>query len=626
MPNSTASKPTNTRTRPRPDRRRVLPIAIALLALAHPAAAQTDAPPANQLAGNPSPYLALHAEDPVRWQLWNEAAFARAIRERRLVLVSSGYFSCHWCHVMQHESFRDARIAETLNRAFVPVKIDREVLPAVDAALLDFTRRTRGNAGWPLQVAVTPEGYPLAAITYLPPQEFAAWLDALARRWEAEAKVLTDTARAAAEASRATPPRQSIAHGALLPALRAAALAQADELQGGFGAQSRFPHAPQLLALLHAYAREPHEELGTFLRLTLRQMATQGLHDELGGGFFRYTTDPDWQTPHFEKLLADNALLARVYLRAAEVFGAPEWLLIAQRTLDFILAGLRAPGGGYYAALSALDGAGVEGGYYLWSRDELRELAGSRWPWLERYWGLDKPAPFPAGHLPIPRLSRAQLAVQLQLPQATVAADMEALYARLRERRAQRTLPVDRQVTAGANGLLLTALAEASVRVRISDRQRYARAAAELAAFIQREFWRENRLRRVVTADASPVDATLADYAYAAEGLAAWMALTQAASEERTSLLHLVERAWARFFIDGQWRLGEDALLRWGGTELALTDTALPAPPAVLMAVTRRLDVPEIPVRRALDGVLPWVERQPFGHASFVGLLGSQGP
>lgn len=623
MPNSTALKPTNTRTRPRPDRRRVLPIVLALLALAHPAAAQTDALSANPLAGNPSPYLALHADDPVRWQLWNAAAFERAARERKLVLVSSGYFSCHWCHVMQRESFRDARIAETLNRAFIPVKLDREVLPAVDAALLDFARRTRGQAGWPLQVAVTPEGYPLAATTYLPPRDFAAWLDAVERRWKADAQALTGTARAAAEASRATPPAQPVARGALSQALRASALAQADELQGGFGAQSRFPHAPQLLALLQAYAREPHEELGAFLRLTLRQMATQGLHDELGGGFFRYTTDPDWQTPHFEKLLADNALLARVYLRAAEVFGEPEWQHTAQRTLDFILAGLRAPGGGYYVALSAVDGAGVDGGYYLWSRDELRELAGARWSWLERYWGLDRPAPFPAGHLPVPRLSRAQLATHLQLPQAAVDAGLDALYARLRERRAQRVLPVDRQVTAGANGLLLTALAEAGAQVRNTpDRQRYVRAAAELAAFIQQAFVQDGRLMHAARGAAAPVAATLADHAYMAEGLAAWRVLTPAEPEARAFLRHVVEQAWARFFDDGHWRLGEDALLRWGGTELALADTALPAPPAVLMAVTRGLDLPALPVRRALDGVLPWVERQPFGYASYVGLVG----
>ncbi len=623
MPNSIALKPTNARTRPRPSRTRVPLLAVALLSLALHAAAQTDTQPVNPLAGNPSPYLALHAEDPVHWQLWDATAFARATREGKLVLVSSGYFSCHWCHVMQRESFRDAHIAAALNRDFIPVKLDREVLPDVDAALLDFARRTRGQAGWPLQVAVTPEGYPLAATTYLPPQDFAAWLDALARRWKAEAQVLTETARAAAEASRATPPAAPVTRGAWVPALRASALAQADELQGGFGAQSRFPHAPQLLALLQAYAREPHAELGAFLRLTLRQMATQGLHDELGGGFFRYTTDPDWQTPHFEKLLAENALLARVYLRAAAVFAETEWLHTAQRTLDFILAGLRAPGGGYYTALSALDGAGVEGGYYLWSRDELRELAGSRWPWLERYWGLDRPAPFPAGHLPIPRLSPAQLAAQLQLPQAVVEAELHALYARLRERRAQRALPVDRQVTPGANGLLLAALAEASAQVRAhADRKRYARAAAELAAFIRQAFgadgWRVPAARGVAT----PVAATLADHAYLAEGLAARLALTPAATADRAFLQRLVERAWTRFYIDGQWRLGEDALLRWGGTELMLADTALPAPPAVLMAVTRRLELPGLPVQPALDVVLPWVERQPFGFASYVGLVG----
>ena len=578
------------------------------------------AAPANELAGNPSPYLALHADDPVRWQLWDIRVFERAAREDKLVLVSSGYFSCHWCHVMQRESFRDVRIAALLNRHFLPVKIDRESAPALDAALLDFARRTRGQAGWPLQVFVTPDGYPLLAATYQPPTEFAALLDDLAARWQRDAGQLSATARAAAEqaqqaqqsAAAAAPARTA----ALPAALRDAAMQRADELQGGFGAQSRFPHAPQLLALLDVYADTADAELGAFLDLTLRQMATQGLHDELNGGFFRYTVDPDWQTPHFEKLLVDNALLSRVYLRAAVVLDEPAWNRVGLETLDFILRELRAPGGGYHIALSALDGAGIDGGYYLWSSAELRKLAGPHWPLLERYWGMDRPAPFAAGHLPIPRLSRAQLADQFGLPLTTVNERLEAVYARLREQRARRGLPVDRQVVAGANGLVLTALVEAGAHAGPNtDAQRYMQAAAQLADSLRSDFFREGSLVRAPNAAA-----TLEDYAYVADGLTRWYAQRGMLDGQRTFLRTLLTQAWTRFYRDGVWRLGEDALLRWGGTALALGDTALPAPPAVLLRITRELGLEESRSAAALRSARAAVSAEPFRHASWLNL------
>ena len=572
---------------------------------------------ADALRNHSSPYLAMHAGDPVHWQLWGQAAFAQAQRDSKLLLVSSGYFSCHWCHVMQRESFRDGRIAALLNRHFVPVKIDRETAPALDAALLDFARRTRGQAGWPLQVFVTPDGYPLVAATYQPPLEFAALLEDLAARWRRDAGRLNATARAAAEqaqpSSAAAPPART---AALPAALRDAAMQRADELQGGFGAQSRFPHAPQLLALLDVYADKPDAALGEFLDLTLRQMATQGLHDELNGGFFRYTIDPDWQTPHFEKLLVDNVLLARVYLRAAVILDEPAWQRLGLATLDFILRELQAPDGGYHIALSALDGAGIDGGYYLWSSAELRKLAGPHWPLLERYWGMDRPAPFAAGHLPIARLSRVQLAEQFGLPLTTVNERLDAVYTHLREQRARRGLPVDRQVVAGANGLLLTALVEAGAQAGPhTDGQRYMQAAAQLAASLRSDFFKDGRLIRARNAAA-----TLEDYAYVADGLMRWYAQRGMLDGQRTFLRTLLTQAWTRFYRDGGWRLGEDALLRWGGTALALGDTALPAPPAVLLRVSRELDVEEARSAAALRTAWPAVIADPFRHASWLAL------
>ena len=574
----------------------------------------------NLLQNHPSPYLAMHAADPVHWRLWNSDAFARAANEGKLLYVSSGYFSCHWCHVMQQESYRDPRIAALINRHFVAVKIDRELLPAVDAGLIDFTKRTRGQAGWPLNVFLTPQGYPLLGVLYLAPPEFERLLNNLEQRWRVDAAALTSMARAAAEAIPPPPVADSAAPhtGDLWRALRDQALAHADELQGGFGAQAKFPMAPQLLALLHIFEREPHAALGEFLRLTLEHMADQGLHDHLGGGFFRYTTDPDWQTPHFEKMLYDNALLVRVYLEAAKVLDAPEFLAVARRTLDFVLDQLRAPEGGYYAGLSAVDAAGVEGGFYLWHRAEIEDLAGEYWALARRYWGLDGAAPFEAGYLPVPQSTPAQMASEFNIPIAEVESAIEAVRARLLQRRAQRTLPVDDQALAGWNGLLLWALADAvAVFEPGSTDGRYGRAAQALQRVLK-DFIVEGRLVRARHGAQVASPATLEDYAYVVAGLQRWGSVSGASADQRDRLGQLIEQAWSRFYAAGRWRLGEDALLRWGSGATALEDGPMPAPSAVLMAISREVRSQTERTDEALRDALPWVQSDPFGYASHL--------
>ncbi|MFP5505515.1 MAG: thioredoxin domain-containing protein, partial [Gammaproteobacteria bacterium] len=478
------------------------------------------------------------------------------------------------------------------------------------------------QAGWPLHVALTPDGYPLVALLYQPPEAFEKFLRDLAARWEDDATELQAVARDAARQAAAVPPALPARPDAaeLRSALRKEALAQADELAGGFGAQSKFPKAPQLLALLEVQAHAPDTDLAAFLRVTLDQMAGQGLRDHLGGGFFRYTEDPDWQTPHFEKMLYDNALLARVYLRAARVLDAPGYLEIARETLEFIRRELAAPGGGYYAALSALDAAGEEGGYYLWDRQELRTAAGADWELLRAYWGLDRPAPFAGGHLPIPRMSRAQLAVAVDLPQAAVEARLDAVLIRLRDRRAQRRLPVGTQVLAAWNGLLLSALAEAVATLDGGDIEgAHGRAAAALERFLLNDLRPDDRLVRLRAGTGTPLSADLEDYAYVVAGLQDWQAVR--GGRPGATVAALLRQAWQRFHVDGRWRLGEDALLRWdSGVEL-LADGPLPAPPAVLLAASRRAGLGDLPVRPALNGLMPWVARQPFEYASYVALF-----
>ena len=331
---------------------------------------------ANQLKGHPSPYLAMHGQDPVEWRLWGQEAIGEARRSGKPLFVSSGYFACYWCHVMQRESYHDAEVAELLNSRFVPVKVDRELLPALDAHLIEFVQRTRGSAGWPLNVFLTPEGYPLLGVTYLPGDDFKRLLAGLAERWQRDRGELEALAREAGQApdeqAAAVPPTPDAK--ALMDGVLQQALATGDELEGGFGRGRRFPMASQMLGLLVLLERLPDERLRRLLVLTLDQIASQGLRDHLGGGFFRYTVDPGWRVPHFEKMLYTNALLAEVYLSAARVLGRPEYRAVAAETLDFLLAQMSGSEGGFIASLSAVDQDGIEGGYYLWRDEELSGL------------------------------------------------------------------------------------------------------------------------------------------------------------------------------------------------------------------------------------------------------------
>ncbi|MDH3451434.1 MAG: DUF255 domain-containing protein, partial [Gammaproteobacteria bacterium] len=263
----------------------------------------------NELRGNRSPYLAMHGDDPVAWREWGLPALQEARRSGRLLFVTSGYFTCYWCHVMQRESFLDKEVASTLNDNFIPVVVDRELLPALDARLIDFVERTRGAAGWPLNVLITPQGYPLVGITYLPRDTFLQFLHNVRQRWAAERDELSALAKHAAEQIRQQ--RSAAAEDpsakTLLSAMRRQLESVADDLNGGFGQQNKFPMTPQLFALLRIYAATGDPALGEFLSLTLERMAYRGLNDVIGGGFFRYTVDPDWREPHFEKMLYDNA-------------------------------------------------------------------------------------------------------------------------------------------------------------------------------------------------------------------------------------------------------------------------------------------------------------------------------
>ena len=551
-------------------------------------ASANAAPLENQLRQHPSPYLALHGDDPVAWQEWNAASVERARREGKLLYLSIGYFSCHWCHVMQRESYRNAQIARYLNEHVIPVKVDRELEPALDARLIEFAEKTRGMSGWPLNVFVTPDGHPLYATLYHPPEEFHKILVRIEQLWRNDRARLTTLARIEAVAPQG--PGKPEVNGAQARALAdsvvAEALKAADSVQGGFGEQSKFPQAPQLAFLLAHFERKQDPRLKEFLLLTLDAMAINGLQDHLGGGFFRYTVDPSWKTPHFEKMLYDNAQLARLYRDAARVFGRNDYRHIANRTLDFMLRELRAPSGALIAALSALDDKGVEGGYYLWSAADLERLLTP----VERevyrlHAGMIDAAPFESGYLPLRTLPAAEIAARRKQDPANVEKQITSAVDKLRAARARRVLPRDTKELAAWNGLALVAFAEAA---QATNDTRYREAAQAVRDFLAKELWDGKTLVRSRAHGKASGKVALEDYAYVTLGLTEWAALTGEARDVALAQA-VASAAWNRFYGPKGFRLEESSLLVTETGQDVLSDGAMPSPSAVLAEASLRL-------------------------------------
>jgi hypothetical protein len=369
---------------------------------------------ASALKNHPSAYLAQHADDPINWQLWQDETFAQAQRQNKLIFVSSGYFACHWCHVMQHENYQDPDIARLINQHFIAIKIDRELQPDIDAGLLDFARRHSGQAGWPLHAILTPEGQPFATFIYLPKPQLNHSLNQLQHWWQ------TDPAKLRQLANSDQPEHASLVHysrAEFSRALLEQLPEQVDMLQGGLASTQKFPHTPLLNALTR-YVSLPNE-LQDWLIFTLEQLQNAHLYDHVYDGFFRYTVDPSWQTPHFEKMLYDNAQLAELFFHAGVRFNRSDFIDTADRTLNYIHQSLFNPITGLAdASQSALDSAGIDGGIYLWQANPLRNLlSAADYALVEQAWQLQQPPPFSNGWLPKPLNTPAWSSIKQQLQQ-----------------------------------------------------------------------------------------------------------------------------------------------------------------------------------------------------------------
>ncbi|RKS72017.1 hypothetical protein BZB76_4828 [Actinomadura pelletieri DSM 43383] len=469
----------------------------------------------NRLKDATSPYLLQHADNPVDWWEWSDAAFAEARRRDVPVLLSVGYAACHWCHVMAHESFEDAETARLMNEMFVNIKVDREERPDIDAVYMEATQAMTGQGGWPMTVFATPEGHPFYCGTYFPRAQFRALLQAVHKAWTEKRDEVAGQGKQVVEALTA---REGGLGGAEAPgeemlANAVTALAGSyDAARGGFGGAPKFPPSMVLEFLLRHHARTGDDEALRMAGHTLEAMARGGMYDQLGGGFARYSVDAGWVVPHFEKMLYDNALLARVYAHWWRLTGTPFARRIALETCDWMLRDLRTDEGGLASALDA-DSEGVEGRYYVWTPAQLREVLG------------DDDGAFAENLFEVTETFEHGTSVLQLLNDPADVERYERVRTALLAARAHRVPPArDDKVVAAWNGLAIAALAECGA---LFDRPDLVRAAEEAARLLVETHLREGRLVRTSLGGTPGANAgVLEDYADVAEGLLALHAVT----------------------------------------------------------------------------------------------------
>ena len=510
---------------------------------------------ANRLAEETSPYLLQHAHNPVDWYPWGEEATSLAHAQDKPILLSIGYSACHWCHVMERESFEDSTVAAVMNDLFVNVKVDREERPDIDQIYMKAVQAMTGGGGWPLTAFLTPEGTPFYGGTYFPPvphqgiPSFTQVLHAAADAY----KTRPDDVRGAGEkllaaikrASAATRATDGSLSDALIVAYRTLSN-QYDSVHGGFGRAPKFPQPVTLELLLRHHLREGDEAGLEMVVFTLRRMAAGGMRDHLAGGFHRYSVDDRWLVPHFEKMLYDNGLLARAYVDAYRVTGLEDLRAVAEQTLEYLTNDMQAPGGGFYAARDA-DSEGEEGIFYVWTLQELESALGSDEARLfARVYDVSDGGNFEGRnilHLPheLSSISRAEGITQAQLEET-----LECQRRILLDKRARREPPFrDEKILVSWNSMAIRAFAEAGPTL---NRWGFVDTASKAALWIWAELRPGGQLLRVLTDGIAKIPAFLEDYAALGNALLSvhsatlelrWLHAVRALCDE------MIERFWS---------------------------------------------------------------------------------
>jgi uncharacterized protein len=516
----------------------------------HSVAEPTPARPehTNRLAREKSPYLLQHANNPVDWYPWGEEAFAKARRENKPIFLSVGYSTCHWCHVMAHESFESEDVAAVMNREFVNIKVDREERPDVDRVYMTFVQATTGGGGWPMSVWLTPDLKPFVGGTYFPPEDrygqpgFKKVLERIAATWkdnhdkivEQGGKIVT-----ALRESQSTPETEGRIDAAILDAAYRQMERSYDPKEGGFGSAPKFPRPVTLNFLSRLYARNPKSESGKqaleMTLFTLRKMAAGGMHDRLGGGFHRYSVDRYWHVPHFEKMLYDQAQLAVAYLDAFQITRDRQFESVARDILDYVARDITSKEGGFFSAEDAdsLFEHGKpehgEGAFYIWTKKEIDAALGDAAEVFDFHYGVQSHGNAPEGSDPqdefrgknilIARHTIAETTKQFKKSEEEIRQSLARSREKLFAIRAKRPRPhLDDKIIAAWNGLMISAYARAA---QVVDEPRYLESATRAANFVRAHLWDDSRktLFRSYREGRSAVEGFADDYAFVVQGL-----------------------------------------------------------------------------------------------------------
>jgi uncharacterized protein YyaL (SSP411 family) len=482
----------------------------------------------NQLIHESSPYLLQHAHNPVDWFPWGDEAFAKARAEDKPLLVSIGYSACHWCHVMEHESFEDEDVAKIQNEHFVNIKVDMEERPDVDKIYMNFVQLTTGRGGWPMNVFLTPEKLPFFGGTYFPPSPrygMPSWqqiLISISEAWNERREellisaneILGELRRISILESSGSPIDTTLSNHAFESFVRSF-----DARNGGWGGAPKFPQAMSMEFLLRYWKRTGSEKALEMVKLTADKMANGGIYDQLGGGFHRYATDAIWLVPHFVKMLYDNAQLIRVYLHLFQITKDASYKRIAVETLDYVMREMLDQTGGFYSAQDA-DSEGEEGKFFVWTLSEVEEILGSDDAKLFNFFfEISESGNFEGKNILQRGYSVEAAARALKIEPDELEGVLNSGKQKLFEQREKRVKPFrDEKVLTAWNGLMLSSFAEAAA---ILNDQRYLDIAVRNAEFIINDLWKDERLLRTYKDGEAKLNAYIEDHANLADGLIA---------------------------------------------------------------------------------------------------------
>ncbi len=475
----------------------------------------------NRLILEESPYLIQHAHNPVDWYAWGAEAFAKAKQENKPIFLSIGYSTCHWCHVMERESFESLEIARILNKHFISIKVDREQYPDIDETYMLAVMLIANHGGWPMSSFLTPEGKPFYGGTYFQPDVFKQMLTKVAALWEQDQTDLEEqadrVAQAVASVGRGRLGASKIDHRVIQQAAEEI-MAGYDELQGGFSQAPKFPQESVLFLLLQLAERNSDQQILQAVIHTLDAMAQGGIHDQVGGGFHRYSTDNEWLVPHFEKMLYNQAHLARVYLLAWRLTGELRFKRVAEQTVDYVLRDMTSPTGGFYSATDA-DSAGAEGRFFLWTKDEVKEVLSREDATLAmKIFGMGDRGNYEGSNILHMPISISELAKNSGISDEKLYLRLDRIREALYLAREKRPHPLrDEKIITAWNGMMISALAQAG---DLLGNSAYLDGAERAAKLLWGSNWRHGEgLWRIHLDGRSSVVGRQEDYAYFAQGM-----------------------------------------------------------------------------------------------------------